>query len=62
MFIVGYFSWMRTIALMIRVFTKAPEDQGSIPGRIIPTTQKMVLDTALLNARHYKVQIKGKME
>ena len=25
-------------------------------------TQKMVLDTSLLNTEHYKVQIKGKVE
>ena len=35
---------------------------GSIPGRVIPNTQKMVLDTALLNTRHYKVRIKVKEE
>ena len=29
---------------------------------IIPKTQKMVLDDALLNTQHYKVQIKGKVE
>ena len=32
------------------------------PGRIIPKTQKMVLDTPLLNTQHYKVRIKGKVE
>ena len=35
---------------------------GSIPGRVIPKTQKMVLDTALFNIQHYKVRIKGKVE
>ena len=39
-----------------------PGDQDSIPGRVIPKTQKMVLDTALLNTQHYKVRIKGKVE
>ena len=39
-----------------------PRDQGSIPGRVIPKTQKMVLDAALLNNQHYKVQVKGKVE
>ena len=34
----------------------------SIPGRIIPKTLKMVLDTSLLNTRRYKVRIKGKVE
>ena len=32
-----------------------------IPGRVIPKTQKMVLDAALLNTQHYKV-IKGEVE
>ena len=34
----------------------------SIPGRIIPKTFKMVLDTFLLNTQQYKVRIKGKVE
>ena len=33
-----------------RVFANAPGDRGSIPGRVIPKTQKMVLDAVLLNA------------
>ena len=37
-------------------------DQGSIPGHVIPKTQKMVLGAALLNTQHYKVLIKGKVE
>ena len=36
--------------------------ENSIPGRVIPKTEKMVLDATLLNTQHYKVQIKGKME
>ena len=40
----------------------APGDLGSIPGRVIPKTQKMVLDVSLLNTQHYKVRIKGKVE
>ena len=47
---------------MVRVFANGPGDLGSIPGRVIPKTLKMVLDAALLNTQHYKVQIKGKME
>ena len=46
---------------MSRVFVSGPGDRGSIPGRVIPKTQKMVLDAALLNTQHYKVRIKGKM-
>ena len=47
---------------MGRVFDNSPADLGSIPGRVIPKTLKMVLDTALLNTQQYKVRIKGKME
>ena len=32
--------------LTSRVFTSGPEDRGSIPGRVITNTQKMVLDAA----------------
>ena len=35
---------------------------GSIPGRVIPKTQKMVLDASLFNTQHYKVRIKGEVE
>ena len=37
-------------------------DPGSIPGRVIPKTLKMVLDTSLLNTLQYKVRIKDKVE
>ena len=47
---------------MSRVSTNGPGDRGSIPGRVIPKTQKMVLDAALLDTQHYKVRIKGKVE
>ena len=47
---------------MARVFANGPGDWGSIPGWVIPKTKKMVLDAALLNTQHYKVQIKGKEE
>ena len=50
------------IGIMVRVFTNGPGDPGSIPGRIITKTQKMVLDATLLNIQHYKVRIKGKVE
>ena len=33
-------------------------DLGSIPGRVIPKTLKIILDTSLLNAQQYKVYIK----
>ena len=52
----------RLIGLIGRMFTNGPGDLGSIPGRVIPKTLKMVLDTALLNTQQYKVCIKGKVE
>ena len=45
-----------------RVFTNGPEDQGSIPGRVIPKPQIMVHDTFWLNTQHYKVRNKDKVE
>ena len=47
---------------MNRVFANGPGDRGSIPVQIIPKTQKMVLDAALLNTQYHKVMIKGKVE
>ena len=44
------------------MFANGPGDRGSIPGRVIPKTQKMVLDTALINTQYYKVRIKNKVE
>ena len=44
------------------MFANGPGDLGSIPGRVIPKTQKLVLDASLLNTQHYKVRIKGKVE
>ena len=44
---------------MSRVLAKGLGDRGSIPGRVIPKAQKMVLDATLLNTQHYK--IKGKV-
>ena len=54
------FTCDRPIGLVGRVFANGPGDRGSIPGRIIPKTQKMVLDATLLNIQHYMVRIKGK--
>ena len=45
--------------MMVRVFANGPGDLGSILGRVIPKTQKMVLDFSLLNTQHYKIRIKG---
>ena len=52
----------RLIGLVGRVFASGPGDLGSIPGRVIPKTLKMVLDASLLNTQQYKVHIKGKVE
>ena len=51
-FLMGYvvYSWI------------GPGVLGSIPGRVIPKTLKMVLDTSLLNTQQYKVLIKGKVD
>ena len=46
---------------MVRVFANGLEDLSSIPGQVIPKTQKMVLDASLLSTQHYKVRIKGKV-
>ena len=46
---------------MSRVFANGVEYQGSIPGQVIPKTQKIVLVAALLNTQYYKVRIKGKL-
>ena len=50
------------IGLVSRVLANGPENQGFIPGRVIPKTFKMVLDTSLLSTQQYKVRIKGKVE
>ena len=59
-------SWVlsvnRAIGLMSRMFANKVGDQISILGLVIPKTQKMVLDAALLKSQHYKVRIKGKVE
>ena len=58
----GRYSIPRDIGPAVRVFANGPGDLGSIPGRVIPKTLKMVLDTTLLNTQHYKVRFKGKVE
>ena len=45
-----------------RVFPNGLGDWGSIPGRVIPKTQKMVLDISLLNTQHYEAHFKGKVK
>ena len=43
------------------MFANGPGDLSSIPGRVIPKTFKMVLDTSLLYTQQYKVRIKSKV-
>ena len=50
------------IGQMSKVFANGPGDRGLIPGRVIPKTQKIVLEAALLSTKHYKERIKGKVE
>ena len=44
---------------MSKVFANGPWERGSIPGQVIPKTQKMVLDATLFCIQHYKVRIKA---
>ena len=45
-----------------KIIHQWPGRPGSILCRVIPTTQKMVLDASLLKTHHYKVRIKGKVD
>ena len=61
--VVSYFNKGQQTPLALSwVFAKRPGDWGSIPGLVIPKTQKMVLDATLLDTQHYKVRIKCKIE
>ena len=44
------------------MFENGPGNLGSVPGRVIPKTLKMVLDSSFLNTQQYKARIKGKVE
>ena len=52
------YNWL--IGHEVRVFANDPGDRVSIPGRVIPKTLKIVLDTYLLNTQQYKVLSRGK--
>ena len=41
-----------TLPIRGRVFAYSPGDQGSVWGRVISKTQKMVLDISLINTQH----------
>ena len=47
---------------MSREFANGLGDLVSIPGQVMPKTQKMVLDAALHNTQHNMIRIKGKVE
>ena len=49
----------RFIGLLGRVFANGLGDQGSIPGRVISKTLKMVFDTSLLNTQQYSGTYQG---
>ena len=55
------FSFLRNVNVNLPI-APSPGDRGSIPDRVIPKIQKMLLDAPLLNIQHYKVRIKGKVE
>ena len=58
----GFYFVYRLIGLVSGVFANYPGDIGSIPGRVIPKSFKMVLNTSLFNTQQYKVRMKGKVE
>ena len=51
---------MDLVGIIVRVFANGPGDLGSIPGRVIPKTQKMLLDATLLNTQQLSGAIQGK--
>ena len=56
------YGFWQDIGMMVRVFANGPGHWGSIPGHVIPRTQKIVLEASLLNTQHYKIWMKGKMK
>ena len=52
----------RPIGLVGRVFANGTENRGSIPGRVIPKTQKMVPETSLPNTQNYKSNVEQSRE
>ena len=43
-------------------FAHGPGDWGSIPGRVIPKTQKMVLDATWVSTQHHKGKVEQSCE
>ena len=60
-YLLGVYIIYTHIGLVGRLFTNGSGDWGSIPGLVIPKTQKTLLDTSLLSTQH-KVGIKGNVE
>ena len=58
---VKYLKIIPDIGMRVRVFANGPGDLGSILGRVIPKTQKILFDASLLNTHHYGVGINGKV-
>ena len=52
------FTFDRFIGIIVRVFVNGPADLGSVVGKVIPITQKMLVDASLHFT--FKVKIKGK--
>ena len=50
------------IYIYINFLLNGPGDQGSISGRLVPQSQKMVAGAAMLNTQHHVIRIKGKVE
>ena len=48
--------------MVIRVFANDSGDLGSIPGRVIPKTKKMVLYASLPNTQHHKGKVERSKE
>ena len=57
-----FFLYIITLLFISLLLANGPRDRGSILGRVVQKTQKMVLDANLLKTQHYKVRIKGKVE
>ena len=51
---------LNKVGIMVKVFANFSGDWDSIQCRVIPKTQKMLLDVSLLNTRHFMVQIEKK--
>ena len=48
------------ILIMVRMFANGPGNRDSVPARVMPKTQKRILDASFLSNQYYKVLIKSK--